>query len=62
MKCCEGVRRGFWRASWKGSEVSEEVSAGVSEGVSEGVPWVSGGFRDKFNPEQLSEIVYFATS
>ena len=38
------------------------VVAGVSEGVSEGFPWVSGGFRDKFSREQLSEIVYFATS
>ena len=64
MKVCEGVGKGgsggLLGKAPKG--VSEEVSAGVSEGGSDGFPWVSGGVRDKFSREQLSEIVYFATS
>ena len=63
MECCEGVRRGFWRASWKGSErgLRRGFHMGFRGGF-RGGPWVSGGVRDKFSREQLSEIVYFATS
>ena len=63
MKVCEGVRRGFWRASWKGSErgLRRGFHMGFRGGF-RGGPWVSGGVRDKFSREQLSEIVYFATS
>ena len=69
-----GFPKGFFQGLRGGSKGGYEGCAGrvpkgfrrgfrrVSEGVSEGFPWVSGGFHDKVSREQLSQIIYFATS